>query len=55
MAYGSRRLLNDDSGFIRHFKSSPTPLVTPNTTGAFGSTYLGTDGTKAKFGSNFSY
>jgi hypothetical protein len=43
------------AGFVWHFKSSPNLIVTPNSTGAFGTTYLGTDGTNAKFGSNFSY
>ncbi|MFF4251812.1 FG-GAP-like repeat-containing protein [Streptomyces sp. NPDC001663] len=46
---------NGNSGFVWHFKSSPNLLVTPNATGAFGNTWLGTDGTNAKFGSNFSY
>lgn len=29
--------------------------MTPNGTGLVGNTQLGTDGTNAKFGSNFSY
>ncbi|ELS53168.1 putative Secreted esterase [Streptomyces viridochromogenes Tue57] len=39
--------------FVWHFKSSPALIVTPNGTGAFGNTYLGTDGTNAGFGSGF--
>lgn len=44
---------NSGSGFVWHFKSSPTLIVTPNATGAFGNTALGTDGTNAGFGSGF--
>lgn len=44
---------NGGSGFIWHFKSGPALIVTPNATGAFGTTYLGTQGANAGFGSGF--